>query len=133
MARRAAVVVISVLLALFVTAGVASAAPANPPTTDGCSTPGANISRVPGVFDFRIPCQNHDYCYEGFDPAGNVAVVSRFTCDNRFLRDMLASCTDPQATTPKNAKRCRDTAYLYYAAVRIFGGRYYDPGYSTRP
>lgn len=127
------------VLALLGTAGTAAAhtgdAPATPANqtagghtwgTDGCSTPGAGIDRVAGVFDFEHACIHHDGCYQGLNRNGDPATISRFRCDNLFLADMRASCTEMHGTaTTRAAKRCRDAANLYYSAVRIFGGSGY--------
>jgi Prokaryotic phospholipase A2. len=78
------------------------------------------------VFDFLHACIHHDGCYQGLNRAGDPARISRFSCDNTFLADMRASCEVPRTTFPANLKRCRDTAVLYYAAVRIFGGKSYQ-------
>ncbi|MGI9002995.1 MAG: phospholipase A2 [Pseudonocardia sp.] len=99
---------------------------------DGCSTPGATVDRVPGVFDFGHACIHHDGCYQGLDRTGEPAQISRLRCDNLFLADMRASCAEmhPNATT-QAAQRCYNSARLYYSAVRAFGGRFFSGSASS--
>ncbi|HEY5877314.1 MAG TPA: hypothetical protein VIU11_00290 [Nakamurella sp.] len=97
------VLVIIVGLMLIATGPVAahtdqgSATPGNnaahPWPSDGCSTPGARISTVPGIFDFTHACIHHDGCYTGFPRDGRPTYwVSRLQCDGWFLGDLQASC-----------------------------------------
>ncbi|MFV0306674.1 MAG: phospholipase A2 [Desertimonas sp.] len=109
--------------------GQGNATPANdgwhPWATDGCSTPGANVNSVWGIYNFRHACVHHDGCYTGFPRNGQATYwVSRAQCDAWFLSDMRASCrwqhgSDLSATW--RARSCNTAANTYYGAVRAAG------------
>ncbi|HAF95012.1 MAG TPA: hypothetical protein DER10_05700 [Elusimicrobia bacterium] len=65
-------------------------------------------------FDFTGSCQAHDNCYEKCDK-------SKWSCDKRFLHNMLDSCR----VLFHNNKKCRDRAKLYFKEVIKWGGRSY--------
>lgn len=140
------VTMFAVVLTLLGTAGTASAHLGTEPATpsnmtdshpwpyDGCSTPGARINSQPGVFDFLHACIHHDGCYGGYDRFGDPdATISRLRCDNTFLADMRASCAEEHQSDPNSqtAMQCRNTATLYYTAVRLFGRQFYRGGGSA--
>lgn len=75
---------------------------------------------------FAGPCIQHDYCYRhGWESY-------RFTkadCDNRFRVDMMKVCSGKDWL---GAIACRNTASLYYDAVKDYGGSsYHGDGEST--
>lgn len=115
--------------------GQGSATPANngphPWPSDGCSTPGARISTVPGIFDFTHACIHHDGCYTGFPRQGRPTYwVSRLQCDTWFLGDMQASCRWQHGSNPSATwagRQCTTWASIYYRAVRTFGTGYLGP------
>lgn len=104
---------------------------AHPWPSDGCSTPGAKVSSVPGVFDFTHACIHHDGCYIGFPRDGRPTYwVSRLTCDTWFLGDLQASCRwqhGPDLTASWTGRQCATWASVYYRAVRTFGTGYLGP------
>ena len=141
-ARRTAAALILLVGLLLVVDGRAdahtsqgTATPGNngphPWPSDGCSTPGAKINTVPGVFDFTHACIHHDGCYTGFPRDGRPAYwVSRLQCDSWFLGDLQASCrwqhgTDLNATWA--GRQCATWASVYHRAVRTFGTGYIGP------
>ena len=86
---------------------------AHPWSTDGCS---AAPERGPG-WDFHHGCVHHDGCYRGH-------WSSRRTCDDRFRRDLRATCVELHVT-PWGRWPCYGVAELYAAAVRLFGAGAY--------
>ncbi len=94
----------------------------HPWSTDGCShvpdSGTAQSGTVKGPFDFAHACWHHDGCYRHHDG-------TRLSCDDRFRRDMLASCDDIGSNVA-----CRDRAEIYYLGVRWFGQPAWD-SYST--
>jgi hypothetical protein len=66
------------------------------------------------VFPFVYACNNHDICYAA-------GVESRYTCDARFLSDLLGVCRAFSSWWMSRAA-CTSVAYVYYGAVRAFGG-----------
>ena len=101
----------------------------HPWTTDGCSTPGANVNAVSGIYDFGHACKHHDGCYIGF-PRNGVATywVSRWQCDAWFLYDMQASCRWQHGSNPSATwagRQCEQWASNYHWAVRTYGSSGY--------
>lgn len=115
--------------------GQGNATPANngphPWPSDGCSTPGANVSRVPGIFDFTHACIHHDGCYIGFPRDGRPTYwVSRSQCDSWFFGDLQAGCRWQHGPNPNATwagRQCATWASVYYQAVRTFGTGYLGP------
>ena len=92
----------------------------------GCTLPGAAIDSVSGLFDFRHACIHHDGCYQGFDRAGDSAVIDRTRCDELFRTDLTASCEYLHGTVESwRARECESTANAYYEVARSFGRTYY--------
>ena len=92
----------------------------------GCTLPGAAIDSVSGLFDFRHACIHHDGCYQGFDRAGDSAVIDRVRCDELFRVDLTASCEYLHGTSQNwRARECASTANAYYEVARSFGQTYY--------
>lgn len=114
--------------------GQGNATPGNngphPWPSDGCSTPGAKISSVPGIFDFTHACIHHDGCYIGFPRDGRPTYwVSRLQCDTWFLGDLQASCRWQHGNVLSSwaGRQCSTWASVYYRAVRVFGTGYLGP------
>lgn len=81
---------------------------------------------MPGVFNFNHACKHHDGCYTGFPRKGVPTYwVSRRQCDDWFYDDMIASCKEYEWDM---FDLCRNSAELYYGAVRAEGG----PGYQGK-
>jgi hypothetical protein len=85
--------------------------------TTACGPGGAGDQLVPDSgpwFNFTAACAAHDACY--------AAQLGQANCDRRFRDDMYAHC----ATRPWYQRGlCRNTADLYYEAVRRFGHLFY--------
>lgn len=82
--------------------------------------PGGNYctfapDRIPFLYDFRGACYQHDLAYV-FTP------VSRSDADRLFLDDMKRACRAKHGWWNPLRYVCYAAAYIYYAAVRIFGG-----------
>ncbi len=74
--------------------------------------------RIPGVFDFALPCQRHDNCY-------CQCGVDKAICDQTFLMDLKDECSQ----RPWYARgECWNFAHLYYWAVRTFGRSSFEGG-----
>lgn len=115
----------------------ATATPGNQTThpwqSNGCGPTGAGWAipnSIIGVSNFKHACDHHDGCYGEFKVNGvPTRSVSRQICDNEFLADMQASCrwqhgADLDATWA--SRRCSELSYVYYGAVRQFGGGSYS-------
>lgn len=70
------------------------------------------------VFPFVYACNAHDICY------GTLG-MSRSTCDNQFLNNLLGIC-NYYSSTWASKTYCQSLAYTYYGAVAAFGGWAYD-------
>lgn len=57
-------------------------------------------------FNFKQACFKHDVCYS----EGELGGLTKKECDNRFYKDMMASCRGRRYT-------CKITAATYYGAV----------------
>ena len=68
-------------------------------------------------FDFLIPCQSHDYCYD-LQRAGFSGTVTDGDCDKVFLDMMKADC-DFRSRSQRN--KCSAMARIYHFAVSIPG------------
>jgi RHS repeat-associated protein len=79
---------------------------------NGCGPGGWKYkpNRVPGIYNFWEPCNNHDYCYGEFWPS------VRRTCDDNFLEDMNTWCDDHAGWG--RGRTCRGYAQVYYNFVR---------------
>jgi hypothetical protein len=94
------------------------------PTANGCGP--ENGPSVPNyfyyyrlwgptdVFPFINACNPHDICY------GTLG-MSRATCDNQFLSNLLAICS-ANGRSWASRTYCQGLAYTYYSAVALFGG-----------
>ncbi len=65
-------------------------------------------------FNFTAACAAHDACYG--------AQLGQAYCDNRFRDDMYAHCA---TRVWYQRGLCRNTANVYYEAVRQFGHLFY--------
>jgi hypothetical protein len=94
-------------------AGLAPTAQEAQQATTACGPGGVGDQLVPDSgpwFNFTAACAAHD------------ARLGEANCDRRFRDDMYAHC----ATRPWYQRGlCRDTANVYYEAVRRFGHLFY--------
>jgi hypothetical protein len=117
--RGIARVVVVMMMTLIPIVGSAATASAHDGDhwwpTDGCTM-------APELY-FNHACVHHDGCYA-------YHWADRGTCDAWFRNDMLATCR----TLPFDLiGSCTATAFVYYGAVRAFGGFFYDsPEVATR-
>ena len=86
-------------------------------TTDYCSAP--LVGNTGRSFNFRIPCQRHDFAYRNMKLLGRFDEVNRKRADEQFLADMQTTCTPRGFSQRFN---CYAWAETFYAAVRSFGG-----------
>jgi hypothetical protein len=77
---------------------------------DACTPPGVETGPA---WDFWVPCQAHDYCYD-LRKAGFSGTVSDGDCDSVFLSLMAAHCVERAFFLQL---LCTETALVYYAAV----------------
>jgi hypothetical protein len=82
--------------------------------------------RVSGFYDFRHACAHHDACYA-------LHYATRSGCDSTFLSEMRVACRADNAWYNPARLACYDVANLYYGAVRVFGGPYYNSGSTSTP
>lgn len=97
---------------------------------NGCGPQGWKGSVVPdkvkGLFNFKTPCENHDFCYGGGEFG-----TPKATCDSRFKDDMKESCGHPpwwKVPQYARAKLCREIADTYYNFVKYAGCGAYKNG-----
>ena len=86
-------------------------------STDYCSAP--FVGNTGRSFNFRLPCQRHDFAYRNLKRLGSLDEVTRKRADDRFLSDMKSTCTPRPVTQRYNCYLWADT---FYAAVRVFAG-----------
>ena len=86
-------------------------------TTDYCSAP--LVGNTGRSFNFRIPCQRHDFAYRNMKLLGRFDEVDRRRADEQFRSDMRATCVPRGISQRFN---CYAWAETFYAAVRSFGG-----------
>lgn len=86
-------------------------------STDYCSAP--FVGNTGRSFNFRLPCQRHDFGYRNLKIIGAFTEENRKRVDDRFLVDMKATCTPRGVTQRYNCLLWADT---FYAAVRVFAG-----------
>ena len=85
--------------------------------TTACGPGGVGDQLVPDSgpwFNFTAACANHDGCYG--------AQLGQAYCDSRFRDDMYAHCA---TRVWYQRALCRNTANVYYEAVRQFGYLFY--------
>lgn len=86
-------------------------------TTDYCSAP--LVGNTGRSFNFRAPCQRHDFAYRNMKLLGTLGETNRKRVDEQFLADMRSTCSPRPITQKFN---CLAWAETFYAAVRAFGG-----------
>lgn len=86
-------------------------------STDYCSAP--FVGNTGRSFNFRLPCQRHDFGYRNLKIIGAFTEENRKRVDDRFHADMKSTCTPRRVTQRYNCYLWADT---FYAAVRIFAG-----------
>jgi hypothetical protein len=98
-------------------AGLAPTAPEAQEATTACGPGGVGDQLVPDSgpwFNFTAACAAHDACYG--------AQLGQAYCDSRFRDDMYAHCA---TRVWYQRGLCRNTANVYYEAVRRFGHLFY--------
>lgn len=86
-------------------------------STDYCSAP--LVGNTGRSFNFRTPCQRHDFAYRNLKLLGLLGEANRRRVDDQFLVDMRTTCAPRPITQKFN---CLAWAETFYAAVRTFGG-----------
>lgn len=86
-------------------------------STDYCSAP--FVGNTGRSFNFRLPCQRHDFGYRNLKIIGAFTEENRKRVDDRFHTDMKSTCTPRGVTQRYNCFLWADT---FYAAVRVFAG-----------
>jgi hypothetical protein len=82
-------------------------------STDYCSSSPDN----PLGFDFRRPCQRHDFGYRNYKAMSQFS-ANKSRIDSSFYADMQRVC-DRYSSGPQAA--CDSVAWTYYQAVKVFG------------
>ena len=85
------------------------------PASDGCSHPNEKVLSVnEPIYDRRVPCQAHDYCYDLF--RFTVAPsLSESDCDDKFHDLMNSDCADRKGLLPG---KCSNDAWWWALGVR---------------
>ncbi|MBM3729224.1 MAG: hypothetical protein FJW44_00150 [Actinobacteria bacterium] len=84
-------------------------------STDYCSAP--FVGNAGRSFNFRLPCQRHDFGYRNLKIIGAFTEENRKRVDDRFLADMRTTCAPREVT---QRYKCYLWADTFYVAVRIF-------------
>jgi hypothetical protein len=79
-------------------------------SSDGCS----DSPDKPFGFDFLPGCYRHDFGYRNYKRQGRFNESTRKAIDDNFYADLKGLCGGNNA--------CKATAWVYYEAVRKFGG-----------
>ncbi|WP_433209103.1 phospholipase [Dactylosporangium sp. CS-047395] len=82
-------------------------------TTDYCSS----SPDQPLGFDFRLPCQRHDFGYRNYKAIGAFP-ANKSRIDDSFYYDLKAKCATYNAFV---RPACTSLAWTYYQAVAAFG------------
>jgi hypothetical protein len=82
-------------------------------TTDYCSS----SPDQPLGFDFRLPCQRHDFGYRNYKAIGAFP-ANKSRIDDSFYFDLKAKCATYNAFV---RPACTSLAWTYYQAVAVFG------------
>ncbi|EFY88248.1 hypothetical protein J3459_017903 [Metarhizium acridum] len=88
-------------------------------TSDGCTSSPNN----PFNFPFLPACHRHDFGYANFRLQKRFTRTNKLKIDMQFRTDLYYQCQQSAAEGV-----CRSLANVYYAAVRVFGGRDQTPG-----
>lgn len=73
-------------------------------------------NKIPGIFDFRQACYNHDACIEYEIRRGHYG--SWTSCDNRFKANMHRQCRAQWEKFDPRRFACHEAANRYFLAVR---------------
>jgi|SRR5437763_761669 len=79
-------------------------------SSDGCS----DSPDQPFGFNFLPGCYRHDFGYRNYKKQGRFNETTRKSIDDNFYADLKGICGSNAA--------CKATAWVYYQAVRKFGG-----------
>jgi hypothetical protein len=82
-------------------------------STDNCSF----SPDQPLGFDFRLPCQRHDWGYGNYKAMGQFP-ANKSRLDDAFYQDLRRKCAQYSAIV---RPACNSLAWTYYQAVRAFG------------
>ena len=85
--------------------------------TDHCSAP--LVGSTGRSFNFRVPCQRHDFGYRNMKRLGQWSEDVRSRIDDQFRSDMRVTCAKRGITQRFN---CYAWAETFYRAVRLWGG-----------
>ena len=129
--RRGIRAITSLVAGLLVAIGLSVvAAPSAAAVPAGYRPNGCTLSPdrglVPVPYDFKSACNDHDYCYDDLWYGGGEN--GRYACDIFFVNRMSAWCNSYYGAWYLAWQRgqCGLTAQVYYAAVRQFGGPYFN-------
>ena len=86
-------------------------------STDYCSAP--LVGNTGRSFNFRLPCQRHDFAYRNLKLLGRFDETTKRRADETFLADMRETC-EPRGVTQRFT--CLAWAETFHAAVRLFAG-----------
>lgn len=84
--------------------------------TDYCSAP--LVGSTGRSFNFRVPCQRHDFGYRNMKRLGRWNEDLRSRIDDQFRTDMRSTCARRGFTQRFN---CFAWAETFYRAVRVWG------------
>lgn len=87
-------------------------------STDSCSTP--DLVGLTQWSGWGGVCRVHDWHYSRFG-------VDRAWADSKFKSNLKKRCSDKYSWYDPRRPLCRETADLWYAAVRSPGNKYYTP------
>ncbi|MFI1330980.1 phospholipase A2 [Streptomyces sp. NPDC020845] len=75
----------------------------------------------PGGFNFKGPCQRHDFGYRNYKKLNAFTGAHRERIDLAFLQDMRRICNVQPGFYERQRAGCRKTANAYYNTVRLVG------------
>jgi hypothetical protein len=92
-------------------------------SSDLCSAPTTEPQRSqPLGFDFRGPCERHDFGYRNYKKQGRFTETNRKRIDDNFHNDLYTYvCADYTGLSSASGVLCRRIADIYYNAVRACG------------
>lgn len=85
-----------------------------------CGNDVVDVPDAGSTFDFTDACEGHDACY-----AEGGTEADRTSCDNEFLDDMRASCSEMWPTQFFKRLACQSVAGTYYLGVRLGGWAFF--------
>ncbi|MFD8384997.1 phospholipase [Streptomyces sp. NPDC059679] len=86
-------------------------------STDYCS----GSPDKPGGFNFKGPCQRHDFGYRNYKKLNAFTGAHKERIDLAFLQDMRRICAIQPGFYESQRVGCRRTANTYYNTVRLAG------------